>query len=192
MYAFESRGIEPDFVCLGKGLGNGIPVSAVVGRGDIFADLKYGDGSDTWSANAVACAAVVATLDEFETSGVLEHAQTISRIFFRGLERLKETAIVTKVRGEGMVFGIECGPFAELTRESSRQQGGRGLLPRQEGGRRDPLSRARWPAACCGSAPVDDHRGAGRSVIGLALRTGVGSFGKTAGKGGHCLSFVCH
>ena len=114
MYAFESRGIEPDFVCLGKGLGNGIPVSAVVGRGDIFADLKYGEGSDTWSANAVACAAVVATLDEFETSGVLEHAQTISDIFFRGLERLKETAIVTKVRGEGMVFGIECAPFAEL------------------------------------------------------------------------------
>jgi 4-aminobutyrate aminotransferase-like enzyme len=115
MYAFESRGIEPDFVCLGKGLGNGIPVSAVVGRGDVFADLQYGEGSDTWSANAVACAAVVATLDEFETSGVLEHAQTISHIFFRGLERLKETAIVTKVRGEGMVFGIECGPFADLS-----------------------------------------------------------------------------
>jgi 4-aminobutyrate aminotransferase-like enzyme len=115
MYAFESRGIEPDFVCLGKGLGNGIPVSAVVGRGDVFAGLKYGEGSDTWSANAVACAAVVATLDEFETSGVLEHAQTISGIFFRGLERLKETPIVTKVRGEGMVFGIECGPVAELS-----------------------------------------------------------------------------
>jgi 4-aminobutyrate aminotransferase-like enzyme len=115
MYAFESRGIEPDFVCLGKGLGNGIPVSAVVGRGDVFAGLKYGEGSDTWSANAVACAAVVATLDEFETSGVLEHAQTISGIFFRGLERLKETPIITKVRGEGMVFGIECGPIAKLS-----------------------------------------------------------------------------
>ena len=115
MYAFESRGIEPDFVCLGKGLGNGIPVSAVVGRGDVFADLKYGEGSDTWSANAVACAAVVATLDEFETSGVLEHAQNMSSIFFRGLERLKETAIVTKVRGEGMVFGIECGPVGDLS-----------------------------------------------------------------------------
>lgn len=83
MYAFESRGIEPDFVCLGKGLGNGIPVSAVVGRGDIFADLKYGDGSDTWSANAVACAAVVATLDEFETSGVLERADHLPHLFPR-------------------------------------------------------------------------------------------------------------
>jgi 4-aminobutyrate aminotransferase-like enzyme len=115
MYAFEGRGIEPDFICLGKGLGNGIPVSAVVGRGDVLASLQYGDGSDTWSANAVACAAVLATLDEFETGGVLEHAQTISKIFFRGLSRLKETSLITKVRGEGMVFGIECGPIGDLT-----------------------------------------------------------------------------
>ncbi len=115
MYAFETHGIEPDFVCLGKGLGNGIPVSAVVGRGDVLASLKYGEASDTWSANPVACAAVLATLDEFETSGVLEHARTISRIFLRGLSRLKETSLVTKVRGEGMVFGIECGPVAEFT-----------------------------------------------------------------------------
>lgn len=115
MYAFETHGIEPDFVCLGKGLGNGIPVSAVVGRGDVLASLTYGEGSDTWSANPIACAAVVATLDEFETSGVLEHARNISRIFFRGLSRLKETSLVTKVRGEGMVFGIECGPTPGLT-----------------------------------------------------------------------------
>jgi 4-aminobutyrate aminotransferase-like enzyme len=115
MYAFESRGIEPDFICLGKGLGNGIPVSAVMGRGDVLASLQYGEGSDTWSANAVACAAVLATLDEFETGDVLEHAQTISKFFFRGLLRLKETSLITKVRGEGMVFGIECGPIADLT-----------------------------------------------------------------------------
>jgi 4-aminobutyrate aminotransferase-like enzyme len=115
MYAYESHGIEPDFVCLGKGLGNGIPVSAVFGRGDVLASLKYGEASDTWSANPVACAAVLATLDEFETKGVLEHARTISRIFFRGLAKLKETSLITKVRGEGMVFGIECGPVAEFT-----------------------------------------------------------------------------
>ena len=104
MYAFESHGIEPDFVCLGKGLGNGIPVSAVVGRGDVLASLKYGEASDTWSANPVACAAVLATLDEFETGGVIEEARTISEIFFRGLGRLKETGLVAKVRGRGNGF----------------------------------------------------------------------------------------
>jgi 4-aminobutyrate aminotransferase-like enzyme len=115
LYAFERYGLEPDFICLGKGLGNGIPVSAAVGRGDVMACLNYGDASDTWSANPVSCAAVLATLDEFETTDVLTHAQGISQIFFRGLTRLQETSLVKKIRGEGMVFGIECGPVGNLT-----------------------------------------------------------------------------
>lgn len=112
MYAFEKYGIEPDFVCLGKGLGNGVPVSAVVGRGDVMASLKYGEASDTWSANPISSAAVLATLDEFESTDVLENTGRLSKVFFAGLERLKETGIITKVRGEGMVFGIECADVA--------------------------------------------------------------------------------
>jgi len=108
MYAFEKYGIEPDFICLGKGLGNGVPVSAAVGRKDVMASLHYGEGSDTWSANPLACAAVLATLDEFESTDVLEHTRELSRVFSAGLMRLKKTGLVAKVRGEGLVFGIEC------------------------------------------------------------------------------------
>ena len=114
MYAFETYGIEPDIVCLGKGLGNGVPVSAAVGRGDVFASLKYGEGSDTWSANPMACAAVLATLDEFEQTDVLENTRRLSKQFAAGLERLKETGVIVKVRGEGLVFGIECGPVGDV------------------------------------------------------------------------------
>jgi 4-aminobutyrate aminotransferase-like enzyme len=108
MFAFEACGIEPDFVVLGKGLGNGVPVSAVVGRGDVMASLKYGEASDTWSANPLGCAAVLATLDEFETTDVLARTRELTPVFFAGLNRLKETGLIAKVRGEGMVFGIEC------------------------------------------------------------------------------------
>jgi 4-aminobutyrate aminotransferase-like enzyme len=114
MYAFERHGIQPDLVCLGKALGNGVPVSAVVGRGDVMGSLHYGEASDTWSANPLACAAVLATLDEFESTPLLEHAEKISEIFFGGLSRLKETGLIKKVRGEGMVFGIECGGIVKL------------------------------------------------------------------------------
>ena len=65
LFAFETYGLEPDIVVLGKGLGNGVPVAAAVGRADLFAALDYGEGSDTWSANPLCCAAVLATLDEF-------------------------------------------------------------------------------------------------------------------------------
>jgi 4-aminobutyrate aminotransferase-like enzyme len=115
MFAFEKYGIEPDFVVLGKGLGNGVPVAAVVGRGDVMASLKYGEASDTWSANPLGCAAVLATLDEFETTDVLAHTRSLTPIFIEGLNRLKETRLVTKVRGEGLVFGIECADCGKLS-----------------------------------------------------------------------------
>ena len=115
MYAFEAYGLEPDFVVLGKGLGNGIAVSATVGRGDIMSCLKYGEASDTWSANPVSCASVLATLDEFESTDVLAHTRKLTPLFFEGLNRLKETGLVTKVRGEGLVFGIQCAPIGKLT-----------------------------------------------------------------------------
>ena len=115
MYAFESYGIEPDFVCLGKGLGNGVPVSAAVGRRDVCEPMGYGATSDTWSANTISSAAVIATLDEFETTDILERTRHLSNIFVSGLRKLKETGVVINVRGEGMVFSIECGPLWELT-----------------------------------------------------------------------------
>jgi 4-aminobutyrate aminotransferase-like enzyme len=118
MFAFEKYGIEPDFVVLGKGLGNGVPVSAVVGRGDVMASLKYGEASDTWSANPLGCAAVLATLDEFEGTDVLAHTRSLTPVFIQALDRLKETGLVTKVRGEGLVFGIEC---ADCGDRSSQQ-----------------------------------------------------------------------
>ncbi|WP_437204475.1 aspartate aminotransferase family protein [Planctomicrobium sp. SH664] len=108
MYAFEAYGIEPDFVCLGKGLGNGIPVSAAVGRADVLAQMRYGETSDTWSANPLACASVVATLDEFESTPVLKNTAELNALFVPALLALKDTGIVAKVRGEGMVFGVEC------------------------------------------------------------------------------------
>lgn len=109
MFAYETYGLEPDIVVLGKGLGNGVPVAAAVGRRDVFAALDYGEGSDTWSANPLCCAAVLATLDEYENGNVLRSARESSAIIERGLERLKKLPLVANVRGEegGMVWGVE-------------------------------------------------------------------------------------
>lgn len=117
MYAFEAYGVEPDIVVLGKGLGNGVPVSAALGPKSLFNCLKYGEASDTWSANPLSCAAVLATLDEFESTEVLLHTRRLAPIFVEGLNRLKETGLIGKVRGEkeGAVFGIECLACGQLT-----------------------------------------------------------------------------
>jgi 4-aminobutyrate aminotransferase-like enzyme len=109
LFAYETYGLEPDIVVLGKGLANGVPVAAAVGRADVFASLDYGEGSDTWSANPLCCAAVLATLDEFARRDVLGSSRRSSAIIEEGLVRLKELPFVARVRGEkgGMVWGVE-------------------------------------------------------------------------------------
>jgi 4-aminobutyrate aminotransferase-like enzyme len=109
LFAYETYGIEPDMVVLGKGLGNGVPVAAVVGRTDLFAAMEFGEGSDTWSANPLSCTAVLATLDEFETKDILGPARQASQVIEAGLVALKKHPFVAHVRGEhrGMVWGVE-------------------------------------------------------------------------------------
>jgi 4-aminobutyrate aminotransferase-like enzyme len=114
LYAFEKYGVEPDMVILGKGLGNGVPVAAVACNSAVAAHMKYGEASDTWSANPLSSAAVLATLDEFEAQNLLPHIAELTPIFFAGLDRLKETGLVTHVRGEGVVFGIECAAVGDI------------------------------------------------------------------------------
>lgn len=114
-FAYTTYGVSPDIVVLGKGLGNGVAVSAAVGRAEVFANLHYGAGSDTWSANPLASAAVLATLDEFESSDVLERAAELSKVIEAGLLRLTELDAVTRIRGEGVVWGVECAPIGRYS-----------------------------------------------------------------------------
>ena len=117
MFAYETYGLQPDIVVLGKGLGNGVPVAAAVGRAEIFGSLDYGEGSDTWSANPLCCAAVLATLDEFEARDVIGSMEPASRALETGLVALKEFPFVANVRGEkdGMVWGVEMNDHATKT-----------------------------------------------------------------------------
>ncbi|MGB0578809.1 MAG: aminotransferase class III-fold pyridoxal phosphate-dependent enzyme [Limisphaerales bacterium] len=108
MYAYTHYGVEPDIVTLGKGMGNGIPVDAAVGRADVFANLGYGEGSDTWSGHPIGCAAVLATLDEFEENNVLDDAEPLEKLIEEQLARLTELSVITTFRGEGTVWGLDC------------------------------------------------------------------------------------
>lgn len=132
MFAYETYGIEPDLVVLGKGLGNGIPVAAVVGRTDLFNSLDFGEGSDTWSANPLCSAAVMATLDEFEEHDVLARMHHVSRKIEGELCRLKEFPWVAHVRGErdGMVWGVE---FREYGGASANEIANRFVLESYRG-----------------------------------------------------------
>jgi 4-aminobutyrate aminotransferase-like enzyme len=117
MYAYTTYGVEPDLVVLGKGMANGMPVDAVAGRRDVLEALRYGEASDTWSAHPLGCAAVLATLDEFEAGGVMDHALQLSLVIESGLLRLAQLDAIRAVRGEGTVWGVHCAPLGGRSAE---------------------------------------------------------------------------
>jgi len=108
MYAFQSYGVQPDLVVLGKGLGNGEPAAATIGRADLIDALEYGEASDTYSGNPRACAAMCATFDVFKQERVVENCRKMAKVMVKGLDALKKRfPFVTDVRGEGLVYGLE-------------------------------------------------------------------------------------
>lgn len=71
-FAFTRLGIEPDLILLGKSIGGGIPLGAVIGRKALLDILPKGGLGGTYSGNPIACAAALATLDEM-TDANLHH-----------------------------------------------------------------------------------------------------------------------
>ena len=108
MYATKKYGLTPDLVVCGKGIGNGEPIVAVIGRPDLLAIFDYGEVSDTFSGTPNGCAAILAVLDTFETFPILDNCRLVSKIIQDGLCRLTDTfEFARKVRGEGLVWGLE-------------------------------------------------------------------------------------
>ncbi len=166
LFAFTEYGVEPDIVVLGKGLGNGVAVSAAVGRADLFAKMHYGEGSDTWSANPLASAAVLATIEEYETSDVLEHARqalesdrsrpvAADRVGCGGQHSRRRRRLGCGVRGAGrperrpgcsrlrrsLLPGQRLGPGDSLARPAGRQGAARQPAAGDAAGRSEGVSR---------------------------------------------------
>lgn len=77
--AQEYFGVTPDLACFGKGLGNGYPISAVVGKKEIMEEFDRSFFSFTFGGEAVSLAAVLATIDVFENNNVFSHMWVLGR-----------------------------------------------------------------------------------------------------------------
>ena len=110
LFATEHYGIEPDIFTLAKGLGSGLPISAVVGRAEIMDAPIEGAIGGTFGGNPIACAAALAVLDRFEADGgaVLGRIRAVGERIGARLSAWKERfAVVGDVRGIGPMRAIE-------------------------------------------------------------------------------------
>jgi len=105
-HAHLGGGVLPDVVTLAKGLGGGIPVGALVARGEAAALLTPGMHGTTFGGNPVAAAAALATLHVIERDGLLEHAATLGRHLLSALDGLGHP-LLGRSRGEGLLLAVQ-------------------------------------------------------------------------------------
>jgi 4-aminobutyrate aminotransferase-like enzyme len=108
-WGFETQGVVPDIVVLGKPIGNGFPLAAVVTTQAIAASFANGmEFFSTFGGNPVACAAGLAVLDVVEGDGLQERAGRTGGCLLEGLRRLQERHLsIGDVRGSGLYLGVE-------------------------------------------------------------------------------------
>jgi 4-aminobutyrate aminotransferase-like enzyme len=107
LWSFARHGIAPDVVTLGKPMGNGYPVAAVVTRRELAERFPYaGRTFSTFGGNPVAAAAALAVLDVLEDERLPERAVGVGERLRTGVESLRKTHVV-EVRGDGLVAGVE-------------------------------------------------------------------------------------
>ncbi|MBF9233312.1 aminotransferase class III-fold pyridoxal phosphate-dependent enzyme [Microvirga sp. BT350] len=109
MWGFERHGLLPDMVTVGKPMGNGHPMAAMIAKPDIV--QAFGRTSryfNTFGGNPVSCAVGMAVLEVIEREGLMENARQVGASMRRGLEHLAEKhSIIGDVRGAGLFVGVE-------------------------------------------------------------------------------------
>ena len=112
-FALEHFGIEPDITCLGKPLASGIPLSALVVRKDLLSSHQRSKHTSfhqsfTLEANALGCAAALATIRVLEQEKLLDNCRSLGGYLMQRLERMKEIhPLIGDVRGKGLLCTLE-------------------------------------------------------------------------------------
>lgn len=122
MFAFENFDIEPDILCLGKGLGGGIiPFAAMICRGEynIAGDVSL--GHYTHEKSPLGCVAAQATLEFIEKEHLLKKVNIDEKWIAKELTKLKNKhSVIDNIRGIGLLWGIEL--LDPLTKEPATNQ----------------------------------------------------------------------
>ncbi|MBW1995607.1 MAG: aminotransferase class III-fold pyridoxal phosphate-dependent enzyme, partial [Deltaproteobacteria bacterium] len=107
-WGFEAHGVIPDIVTMAKGIGNGVPLAAVVTTPQIAYTLAQRIHFNTFGGNPVSCAAGKAVLEVIENEGLQNNSLTVGNYLIEKLNMLSEKHdIIGDVRGLGLMTGIE-------------------------------------------------------------------------------------
>ncbi len=111
MFSYEHFDMDPDVITLAKGLGSGVPIGAILAKGDAATILVPGDHGSTYGGNPLVCAAALANLEVIMEENLLENTRLIGTYLLNQITDLsKNYKIIKEVRGVGLMIGIEFKP----------------------------------------------------------------------------------
>jgi 4-aminobutyrate aminotransferase-like enzyme/Ser/Thr protein kinase RdoA (MazF antagonist) len=129
LWAFAQHGLAPDVVALGKPMGNGYPVAALVTRQELFDRLKAStEVFSTFGGNPVAARAALAVLDVIEDERLIENTARVGEELIAALKDLR----IGEVRGRGLLIGVEL-ESAELAEDVVNRMRDAGVLINRTG-----------------------------------------------------------
>ncbi len=105
MFAFQHHGIQPDILCLAKGMAGGVPMGAIM-LGDKIAGIHSGVHGSTFGGNPLACAAALATIETLVSNDLPAQAAEKGVYLLERLQRI-DAPVIREVRGSGLMIGVE-------------------------------------------------------------------------------------
>ena len=124
LYSFEHYGIIPDIVTLAKGLANGLPAGALLGKSSLAPAFGPGSHGSTFGGNKLAMVAALETLHIMKEADFLEEVRSKSTILLEQLQlAFQDHPKISAVRGLGMMIGIETSASLSRLVEVARQKG---------------------------------------------------------------------
>lgn len=110
LFAIEHSGVEPDMIAMGKSLGAGLPIAAVVGKAEIMDAADVGGLGGTYAGNPLACVAALAVIDVLDKENLIGRAQEIGERLVQGFESMQKKtnrSAIGEIRGLGAMIGVE-------------------------------------------------------------------------------------
>jgi len=123
LFGYEHAGVEPDIMTLGKGLGGGVPLAALLAK-EAVCCFEHGDQGGTFNGNPLMTAVGCAVVDAVLASGFLDSVAARGRELAQGLRRLSSKHRLGVVRGRGLLVALDLGQDAgSRVVEAARERG---------------------------------------------------------------------
>lgn len=107
-FAFQHFGLSPDIITSAKGLGNGLPIGAVIGKKELRDVFSPGSHGSTFGGNPIAIAAAIATMETVFQQSFLDNVKEKSKYLFEKLEeKIASSSHISNIRQLGMMIGLE-------------------------------------------------------------------------------------